>query len=129
MTAFEAAQRFVRIEQAARRQVVGSQGEGSISLLSSTRLHLPPIWQAIGQFQASLDIGRGSLCRGRIGLASQSFSGAPAMEAHENPEQRNEFCRSIITRKIEATILTLEKSTPRSDKGWATLHDRATLPR
>jgi CRISPR-associated protein Cas1 len=34
----------------------------------------------------------------------------------ENPAQRNEFCRSIIARKIEATIITLEKSIPRSDK-------------
>jgi CRISP-associated protein Cas1 len=37
-------------------------------------------------------------------------------ETRENPDQRNEFCRSIITRKIEATIITLEKSIPRSDK-------------
>jgi CRISP-associated protein Cas1 len=37
-------------------------------------------------------------------------------ETRENPEQRNEFCRSLITRKIEATIITLEKSIPRSDK-------------
>jgi CRISPR-associated protein Cas1 len=34
----------------------------------------------------------------------------------ENPAQRNEYCRSIITQKIEATIITLEKSIPRSDK-------------
>jgi CRISPR-associated protein Cas1 len=38
------------------------------------------------------------------------------LETRENPEQRNEFCRSIITRKIEATIITLEKSIPRSAK-------------
>ena len=38
------------------------------------------------------------------------------LETRENPEQRNEFCRSIITGKIEATIITLEKSIPRSDK-------------
>ena len=37
-------------------------------------------------------------------------------ETRENPEQRNDFCRSIMTRKIEATIITLEKSIPRSDK-------------
>jgi CRISP-associated protein Cas1 len=37
-------------------------------------------------------------------------------ETRENPDQRNEFCRSIITRKVEATIITLEKSIPRSDK-------------
>ena len=38
------------------------------------------------------------------------------LETRENPELRNEYCRSIITRKIEASILTLEKSIPRSDK-------------
>src|SRR3984885_8759249 len=38
------------------------------------------------------------------------------LETLESPEQRNGFCRSIITRKIEATIITLEKSIPRSDK-------------
>jgi CRISP-associated protein Cas1 len=37
-------------------------------------------------------------------------------ETRENPEQRNEDCRSIIIRKIEASIITLEKSIPRSDK-------------
>jgi CRISP-associated protein Cas1 len=38
------------------------------------------------------------------------------LETRENPAQRNEFCRSIIARKIEATIITLEKSIPRSHK-------------
>jgi CRISPR-associated protein Cas1 len=38
------------------------------------------------------------------------------LEPRENPELRNEFCRSIIMRKIEATIITLEKSIPLSDK-------------
>jgi CRISP-associated protein Cas1 len=38
------------------------------------------------------------------------------LETRENPGRRNEFCRSIIARKIEATIITLEKSIPRSDK-------------
>jgi CRISPR/Cas system-associated endonuclease Cas1 len=38
------------------------------------------------------------------------------LETRENAGQRNEFCRSIITQKIEATIITLEKSIPRSDK-------------
>src|SRR5271167_2236057 len=38
------------------------------------------------------------------------------VETRENPEQRNEFCRSLIAKKIEASILTLEKSIRRSDK-------------
>jgi hypothetical protein len=38
------------------------------------------------------------------------------LETGENPKQRNEFCRSIIAQKIETTIITLEKSIPRSDR-------------
>jgi CRISP-associated protein Cas1 len=38
------------------------------------------------------------------------------LETRENAAKRNEFCRAIITRKIDATIVTLEKSIPRSDK-------------
>jgi CRISP-associated protein Cas1 len=38
------------------------------------------------------------------------------LETRENPEQRTEFCRSLITRKIEASIVTFEKSIPRSDR-------------
>jgi CRISPR-associated protein Cas1 len=38
------------------------------------------------------------------------------LETRENPWKGNEFCRSIITQKIEATIITLEKSISRSDK-------------
>jgi CRISP-associated protein Cas1 len=54
-------------------------------------------------------------------VAAAGYSANPfrlrwQLETRENPEQRNEFCRSIITRKIEASVLTLEKSIPRSDK-------------
>jgi CRISPR-associated endonuclease Cas1 len=38
------------------------------------------------------------------------------LETREIPERRMEFCRSTINRKIEATIVTLEKSIRRSDK-------------
>src|ERR1700691_4708887 len=34
------------------------------------------------------------------------------LETRENPARRNEFCRSIIMRKIEATIITLENQFP-----------------
>jgi hypothetical protein len=52
--------------------------------------------------------------RGRAKLApGQSHL---QLETRENPQRRNDFCRAIITRKIEATIVTLEKSIPRSDK-------------
>jgi hypothetical protein len=47
------------------------------------------------------------------------FACVGQLEARENTEQRNDFCRSIIMRKIEATIIALEKSIPRSDKWGA----------
>src|ERR1700748_2526605 len=45
------------------------------------------------------------------------------LETRENPEQRNGFCRSLVTKKIEASIVALEKSIRRSDK-W----ERAIKP-
>jgi hypothetical protein len=45
------------------------------------------------------------------------------LETRENPEQRNGFCRSLVTKKIEASIIALEKSIRRSDK-W----ERAMKP-
>jgi CRISP-associated protein Cas1 len=53
---------------------------------------------------------------GATGYSANSFRVRGQLETREKPEQRNEFCRSIITRKIEASILTLEKSISRSDK-------------
>jgi CRISPR-associated protein Cas1 len=48
---------------------------------------------------------------GASGYSANPFRVRGQLETRENPEQRNEFCRSIITRKIEATIFTLGKST------------------
>jgi CRISP-associated protein Cas1 len=53
---------------------------------------------------------------GATGYSANPFRVKWQLKTRENPEQRNEFCRSIITRKIEASVLTLEKSIPRSDK-------------
>jgi CRISP-associated protein Cas1 len=53
---------------------------------------------------------------GASGYSANPFRVRWQLETRENPGLRNEFCRSIITRKIEATIITLEKSIPRSDK-------------
>jgi CRISP-associated protein Cas1 len=53
---------------------------------------------------------------GASGYSANPFRVRWQLETRENPEKRNEFCRSIITRKIEATIITLEKSIPRSEK-------------
>jgi CRISPR-associated protein Cas1 len=53
---------------------------------------------------------------GASGYSANPFRVRWQLETRENPAQRNDFCRSIIARKIEATIITLEKSIPRSDK-------------
>jgi CRISPR-associated protein Cas1 len=53
---------------------------------------------------------------GASGYSANPFRVRWQLETRENTGQRNEFCRSIITRKIEASILTLEKSISRSDK-------------
>jgi CRISPR-associated protein Cas1 len=53
---------------------------------------------------------------GASGYSANPFRVRWQLETRENPAQRNDFCCSIITRKIEATIITLEKSIPRSDK-------------
>jgi CRISP-associated protein Cas1 len=53
---------------------------------------------------------------GASGYSANPFRLKWQLETRENPERRNEYCRSIITQKIEATIITLEKSIPRSDK-------------
>jgi CRISP-associated protein Cas1 len=53
---------------------------------------------------------------GASGYSANPFRVRWQLETRENTQQRNEFCRSIITRKIGATIITLEKSIPRSDK-------------
>jgi CRISP-associated protein Cas1 len=53
---------------------------------------------------------------GASGYSANPFRAKWQLETRENPRQRNEYCRSVITRKIEATMITLEKSIPRSDK-------------
>ena len=50
------------------------------------------------------------------GYSANPFRVRWQLETRENPGQRNDYCRSLITRKIEATIITLEKSISRSDK-------------
>jgi CRISPR-associated protein Cas1 len=53
---------------------------------------------------------------GASGYSSNPFRVRWQLETRENPTKRNEFCRSIITKKIEASIITLEKSIRRSDR-------------
>jgi CRISP-associated protein Cas1 len=53
---------------------------------------------------------------GTAGYSANPFRVRWQLETRANPAKRNEFCRSIITKKIEASIVTLEKSIRRSDK-------------
>jgi CRISPR-associated endonuclease Cas1 len=53
---------------------------------------------------------------GGSGYSANPFRVKWQLETREDPAKRNDFCRSIITQKIEASILTLEKSIRRSDK-------------
>jgi CRISP-associated protein Cas1 len=67
---------------------------------------------------------------GASGYSANPFRVKWQLETRENREQRNEYCHSIITRKIEATIITLEKSISRSDKWeWAMRSAYAGLSR
>src|SRR5271165_5779950 len=53
---------------------------------------------------------------GASGYSSNPFRVQWQWETRNDPAKRNEFCRSIITKKIEASVLTLEKSIRHSDK-------------
>src|ERR1700722_9147489 len=53
---------------------------------------------------------------GASGYSANPFRVQWQLETHGNPALRIEYCRSIISKKIEASILTLEKSIRRSEK-------------
>ena len=103
--------RYFRGDMALPERIILLDGSGSISFdvlswLAEQKISLIRIdWKG--------DI----VCvAGASGYSANPFRVRWQFETRENREQRNEFCRSIITRKIEATIITLEKSIPRSDK-------------
>jgi CRISPR-associated protein Cas1 len=103
--------RYFRCDVALPERIILLDGSGSISFdvlswLAEQKISLIRIdWKG--------DI----VCvAGASGYSANPFRVRWQWETRENPEQRNEFCRSLITRKLEATIITLEKSIPRSDK-------------
>jgi CRISP-associated protein Cas1 len=53
---------------------------------------------------------------GALGYSANPFRVQWQLETRGNPALRIEYCRSIISKKIEASILTLEKSIRRSEK-------------
>jgi CRISP-associated protein Cas1 len=103
--------RYFRGDAALPERIILLDGSGSISfdVLS---------WLAEQKINLIRTDWKGDIVcvAGGSGYSANPFRVKWQLETRENPEQRNEFCRSIITRKIEATIITLEKSIPRSDK-------------
>lgn len=53
---------------------------------------------------------------GASGYSANPFRLQWQLDTRDNPGLRIEYCRSIISRKIEASVLTLEKSIRRSEK-------------
>ena len=53
---------------------------------------------------------------GASGYSANPYRVQWQLETRGNPGLRNDFCRSLIAKKIEASIMTLEKSIRRSDK-------------
>lgn len=53
---------------------------------------------------------------GASGYSANPFRVQWQLETRRNPALRIEYCRSIISKKIEASIVTLEKSIRRSEK-------------
>jgi CRISPR-associated protein Cas1 len=53
---------------------------------------------------------------GASGYSANPFRAQWQLQTRENPALRIEYCRSIISQKIEASIVTLEKSIRRSEK-------------
>ncbi len=53
---------------------------------------------------------------GASGYSANPFRVQWQLETRENPALRIEYCRKLISRKIEASIATLEKSIRRSEK-------------
>jgi CRISP-associated protein Cas1 len=64
-----------------------------------------------------IDWRGGIICvAGASGYSANPFRVQWQFETRGNPDLRIEFCRSIISKKIEASIVTLEKSIRRSEK-------------
>jgi CRISPR-associated protein Cas1 len=103
--------RYFRGDVALPERIILLDGSGSISF---------DVLSWLGEQKISLiriDWKGDIVCvAGATGYSANPFRVRWQLETRENPQQRNEFCRSMISRKIEASILTLEKSIPRSDK-------------
>jgi CRISPR-associated protein Cas1 len=102
--------RFFKGELAIPERIIMLDGSGSISFdvlawLSEQQVSLIQInWK-----------GEVSSFTSPTGYSANPFRVDWQMETRENPEKRMEFCVSLITKKIEASILTLEKAVQRSD--------------
>jgi CRISPR-associated protein Cas1 len=64
-----------------------------------------------------IDWTGGIVCvAGASGYSANPFHVQWQLETRENPALRMEYCRRLISQKIEASILTLEKSIRRAEK-------------
>jgi CRISP-associated protein Cas1 len=103
--------RYFRGDLSLPERVILLDGSGSISFDVLT-------WLAEQKVSLiRLDWKGGVVCvAGASGYSANPHRVRWQLETRENPEQRNEFCRSLITKKVESSIITLEKSIRRSDK-------------
>jgi CRISP-associated protein Cas1 len=103
--------RYFRGDVALPERIILLDGSGSISF---------DVLSWLGEQKVSLiriDWKGDIVCvAGASGYSANPFRVEWQIETRQNPAQRNEFCMSLITRKIEASIISLEKSIPRSDK-------------
>lgn len=103
------AYRFFKGDLAIPTRIVMLDGSGSLSFdvlswLSEQGVSLIRInWK-----------GEVSSITSATGYAANPFRVKWQFETRENPMKRMEFCNSLITQKIEASIKTLEKAVPRS---------------
>jgi CRISP-associated protein Cas1 len=102
--------RFFKGELAIPERIILLDGSGNISFdvlawLSEQRVSLIQInWKGeVSSFISS------------TGYSANPFRVEWQMETRGHPKKRMEFCISLITKKIEASILTLEKAVRRSD--------------
>jgi hypothetical protein len=65
---------------------------------------------------------------GASGCSANPFRVKWQLETRENPSLRIKYCRSIISQKIEASTLTLEKSIRRSEKWERAISVARRLP-
>jgi CRISP-associated protein Cas1 len=102
--------RFFKGDLACPERITILDGSGSISFDVLSGL----AEQGVSLIQINWKGGVSSFTSA-IGYAANPFRVNWQIEARESPTKRMEFCTSLITHKIEASIKTLEKAVRRSE--------------